>query len=1521
MAQETPSATEAVNLDEDIQSQDLGVREPRILPDSPFYFLKEITRGLQSFFTFDSVAKAELRLKFANEKLMELKKLAEIKPEAVPEALENYKAEIDRLEEAVGQIKVGAIGKETQDFINKFVDNNLKQQKLFGKLEKDLPPEIYEKMEGIKEEGLTKFSDIGLKLLTPEVLQEKIIGALEDQPGSNFKQFKNLEVLQEIKEKVPESAKPAIQQAIENSLKRLKGDLEKMSPADAAQFKDYVENIGGNETRHLAVMGQLEKEELSLIVREEMAKAKAKILERVETRLKEYGEKNLETASKKFLDHLAEQGEMENLRTVKELENNLSPEVSAQVLDVKREIVQKVVEKIGLAETPAQQKEFFENVENKYYDVQQLEVFKEIEELIPAEKKELYEKLKEKLLLKMKEEVERAKKLGTEEKTAIVEKLAGDVPEHIQILEGFKSPPEVTRQTVENIARKIETMENPAKAEILKQKLEEEKIKERIEIVKPQVFEKLEQKSETLMRALNQEQVASQIGAAKNTIEMCGRTTDPLQPELRDYIRNNPPYKILMDGAFKHLQEAERALAEQKFGEAFGQATAANQQASNACNAVSDVIAKKLTEGDRLNKWKEFLKRLYEVAPEVFPYGYDEKAVPSITILINCSFPDISIARACKGAGGKVELSVDPNRCPYFKCRGQVKELPCAGEEEKVNRESSMGLTNQLCCAGLREIKISQSYSICKKEIMGVECNVDVDCPQPLCSEKTSKCYEGKCFIPACIQIVPPVVPSLPTSTPTPAAACPQATKLEELIPAVGPEGVCKKFMSVCDVPQDWKRVEACPEPVFAPDMVGCCLEGTKACIQAPKEKCLAEGGQGVPASYCSIADICFRLSAPLKILIAPTSSPTAIPSDLIGCCMNYSCNLASKEVCAAAGGREIGPASECDITYICGQVGCCFEGGICKPMIQKDCLLKGGKPYGSSCSPNQCPISILTPTPTPTEIVACCFKDGMCKLENKEECIAKGAKVSASSCSPNPCPQPAPTASSDYISCTKGGMKDHACSDGTMVSWQCKCLNIIPQATAYYVWNCVLRPTNFCSVSEVSTQPAISEIEIRHYGSSIQIFWQTNIPTISYMEYGTTTSYGFRAGGLSAAGSLDTPGTQFVVEGQHLSIGSDTNAKLRSDTVYHFRIVAEDTKGNTLVSQDYTFATVPECVIVGTKEVKKYYACPNGTRVDWCKCTAEGKWDCIASPENACPVSTVVPPPIPVPAECKVGEVKQYACSDGTSVSWCKCVSEGKWDCIASPEKSCPVPATTPVPSATTEKILKLISPNGGEKWLMEKTYDITWISQNVEKVNMELAVFKDNTRLGALGIDLNISASIGKYSWQIPASQHIRDGNNFKVVIRNAETPVNGVSDPATLPEDESDAYFSIVDVTSPVISVLTAVGITSATAKIEWDTNEPSTSLVVYGTTDIYHTGNELQISDSSLVIHHSVPISNLQANTLYHYRVESKDAAGNLTFSDSKFFTTAEGPTGFIENQLAFIARAISQLIEWAQELIR
>ncbi|NLT69020.1 MAG: hypothetical protein GXX84_20735, partial [Acidobacteria bacterium] len=96
---------------------------------------------------------------------------------------------------------------------------------------------------------------------------------------------------------------------------------------------------------------------------------------------------------------------------------------------------------------------------------------------------------------------------------------------------------------------------------------------------------------------------------------------------------------------------------------------------------------------------------------------------------------------------------------------------------------------------------------------------------------------------------------------------------------------------------------------------------------------------------------------------------------------------------------------------------------------------------------------------------------------------------------------------------------------------------------------------------------------------------------------------------------------------------------------------------------------------------------------------------------------------------------------------------------------------------------------------------------------------------------------------------------------------------------------------DTTPPVISGVSSSNITSNSARITWTTNEASDTQVEYGKTTSYGSSTTL---NGSMVTSHSHTLSGLSANTTYHYRVKSKDAAGNLATSPDYTFKTAAAP---------------------------
>src|SRR5947209_2853360 len=113
-------------------------------------------------------------------------------------------------------------------------------------------------------------------------------------------------------------------------------------------------------------------------------------------------------------------------------------------------------------------------------------------------------------------------------------------------------------------------------------------------------------------------------------------------------------------------------------------------------------------------------------------------------------------------------------------------------------------------------------------------------------------------------------------------------------------------------------------------------------------------------------------------------------------------------------------------------------------------------------------------------------------------------------------------------------------------------------------------------------------------------------------------------------------------------------------------------------------------------------------------------------------------------------------------------------------------------------------------------------------------------------------------------------------------------------------------------PVISAVSASSITASGATIAWTTNETADSQVEYGLTTAYGSSTTL---NPSLVTAHSQALSGLASSTLYHYRVKSKDAAGNLATSGDSTFTTLDNIPPVISAVSASSITASGATIAW------
>jgi len=121
---------------------------------------------------------------------------------------------------------------------------------------------------------------------------------------------------------------------------------------------------------------------------------------------------------------------------------------------------------------------------------------------------------------------------------------------------------------------------------------------------------------------------------------------------------------------------------------------------------------------------------------------------------------------------------------------------------------------------------------------------------------------------------------------------------------------------------------------------------------------------------------------------------------------------------------------------------------------------------------------------------------------------------------------------------------------------------------------------------------------------------------------------------------------------------------------------------------------------------------------------------------------------------------------------------------------------------------------------------------------------------------------------------------------------------------------------DITAPIISNVSFFGVTQTQASVSWTTSEISTSQVDYGLTTAYGSSSQLDVSLSSS---HSVILAALSPGTTHHFRVKSKDAAGNESVSTDQLFITQAALAPDTTAPTAIASLASSNITETSVDL--
>ncbi len=267
---------------EQVTIADLGVQDPGTLPTSPFYFFKEWQRGIQSLFTFNKVAKAELEAKFSNEKAAELQAVQEQRPDderGIARALSNYQKSQERLATRLERVQANSENPNVERLIEEIARKSVLHEKLLQEVQAKHEDKATVR-EFAREAGL-KIAEVVRNAASkdnPEAFAERLRSSLAESRGGELKDLRAVEILDRIGESVPEEVRLRLDVVREGFKERAELKVEELAGED--RLEALLQLVPGDQGRRAVVL-----EELRIKVSDRAANALGRAQDALEEKL------------------------------------------------------------------------------------------------------------------------------------------------------------------------------------------------------------------------------------------------------------------------------------------------------------------------------------------------------------------------------------------------------------------------------------------------------------------------------------------------------------------------------------------------------------------------------------------------------------------------------------------------------------------------------------------------------------------------------------------------------------------------------------------------------------------------------------------------------------------------------------------------------------------------------------------------------------------------------------------------------------------------------------------------------------------------------------------------------------------------------------------------------------------------------------------------------------------------------------------------------------------------------------
>ncbi|MEK7593287.1 MAG: DUF5667 domain-containing protein, partial [Patescibacteria group bacterium] len=248
----------------EITAEDLEVEDPGMLPTSPFYFLKNWTRGIRRVVTLDPTKKAELELEIINQQAAEIKKVEEIAPDrisSISKAIGNYQNNVERL-----KTRLEAIGETSQNpnidkMMDKLVDRSIKHQELFDGLKQKFEgrEDLIQGLESAGQAVGNVMAVVPRQFDRPEAFQERLERVIEKRPDNLFKELRATEIIDRMDDNLTEEQKEAVQKTKDAFMEKFEERINALKESDKISVlsSEILNRLPGDEFHRMKIFEEM----------------------------------------------------------------------------------------------------------------------------------------------------------------------------------------------------------------------------------------------------------------------------------------------------------------------------------------------------------------------------------------------------------------------------------------------------------------------------------------------------------------------------------------------------------------------------------------------------------------------------------------------------------------------------------------------------------------------------------------------------------------------------------------------------------------------------------------------------------------------------------------------------------------------------------------------------------------------------------------------------------------------------------------------------------------------------------------------------------------------------------------------------------------------------------------------------------------------------------------------------------------------------------------------------------------